>query len=273
MKKYLLMILFVLSIAPAFADEKQSAYDRVMDSGKIRCGYVVWEPGIIKDANTGKLSGIFYDMMNEVGTRLSLKIDWVEETGWSDALEALNTTRFDAICSHFWATSARARRVDFSIPLHYSKATFWVRADDKRFDKDLSAFNDPKIKLIYIEGTAESQLMRSRFPKASFFTMPQLTPTPEEFLALKLKKGDAIVSDPYTAYEFVKANPGVLKEIHPDQPLNTYPNVMMLPGGEYRFNQMINNTIRELQLDGTINSILDKYKVRRFYTPVAQPYQ
>jgi hypothetical protein len=40
---------------PAFAVEKESAFDRVMKSGVIRCGYWVRSPMITKDLNTGEI--------------------------------------------------------------------------------------------------------------------------------------------------------------------------------------------------------------------------
>ena len=45
---------------------KESTYERVIRTGEIRCAYAVYEPPLIKDPNTGKLSGIFYDVMEEV---------------------------------------------------------------------------------------------------------------------------------------------------------------------------------------------------------------
>lgn len=56
--KFLTAIAFiavVLSAAPAFAG---SVYDRVMESGKIRCGYTLYSIGLNRDINSGDLWGI-----------------------------------------------------------------------------------------------------------------------------------------------------------------------------------------------------------------------
>ncbi len=50
----------------------QSTYDRVIQSGKIRCGYIVYPPGCIKDPNTGKLSGIGIDTIELVAKKTGL---------------------------------------------------------------------------------------------------------------------------------------------------------------------------------------------------------
>ncbi|MGQ0527879.1 MAG: hypothetical protein ACT4OY_07645 [Alphaproteobacteria bacterium] len=66
----LAIILSFAFILPAFAAENASTFDRVMKSGTIRCGYPIWMPVIYKDAQTGELKGLLYDLMQEAGKRL-----------------------------------------------------------------------------------------------------------------------------------------------------------------------------------------------------------
>jgi Bacterial extracellular solute-binding proteins, family 3 len=67
--------------------EAKSVYSRVIESGKIRCGYIPYEPGLIKDPNTGKFSGIMHDTMEEIAKSLNLKVEWTEEVGWGTMIE------------------------------------------------------------------------------------------------------------------------------------------------------------------------------------------
>jgi len=53
--------------------KSDSVYDRVIQSGKIRCGYCVYNPGCLKDPATGKLSGIGVDALEVVAKNLGLK--------------------------------------------------------------------------------------------------------------------------------------------------------------------------------------------------------
>ncbi len=48
---------------------KQSLYDRVIQSGKIRCAYAVFFPSCMKDPNTGKMSGIGVDTIELVAKK------------------------------------------------------------------------------------------------------------------------------------------------------------------------------------------------------------
>ena len=58
--------------AVSLPKEKESVYERVIRTGKIRCGYAVWQPVLMKDPNTGAFSGVYYDYMNLLAARLGL---------------------------------------------------------------------------------------------------------------------------------------------------------------------------------------------------------
>lgn len=106
MKQLILLLALGLSLmaAPAFAEDgTESAYERVMRTQTIRCGYVVYPPAVIQDPNTGALSGIIYDVMQEAGNLLGLEIEWAEEVGWANTVETIRTGRTDAICVGFSA--------------------------------------------------------------------------------------------------------------------------------------------------------------------------
>jgi hypothetical protein len=45
---------------------QESAYDRIIKSGNIRCGYIVYPPNTIRDPKTGAFSGISYDIMSRI---------------------------------------------------------------------------------------------------------------------------------------------------------------------------------------------------------------
>ncbi len=98
--KYLLILLLIMFSFPTYADES-SVYDRVMKSGKIICGYGIYDPSLIKNPNTGEFSGIFYEVTNELGRRLGLEIEWAEETGYGVIAEGFRTNRFDVFVQPF----------------------------------------------------------------------------------------------------------------------------------------------------------------------------
>src|SRR4051812_48435106 len=78
------------------AIRKETAYERILRTGTLRCGYGIWPPVMLmKDANTGKISGVLVDITKEMAKALNLKVEWIEETGWAEWAEALKAHRFD----------------------------------------------------------------------------------------------------------------------------------------------------------------------------------
>lgn len=68
---------------------KTSEYDQGMAKRTLRCGYISDPPVLVKDLNSGELSGFFVDLMAEIGQTLNLKIVWAKEVGWANKLEGL----------------------------------------------------------------------------------------------------------------------------------------------------------------------------------------
>ena len=100
MLKNLMIAALLLLPAPVLAAPSESAFDRVMRTNTLRCGYWNWAPLFSVDTATEQQSGIFYDLMAYIGPAMGLKVEWTKEvTGqgpgvvWSRL--ALSTT---ALC-------------------------------------------------------------------------------------------------------------------------------------------------------------------------------
>lgn len=149
-------------------------YTRVLDSGQLRVGYIVFPPYISKNSATGQISGIFYDFTEELGRNLGLKIVWVEEVNLTNLSVGFTNNRIDMIVTPLWRSAARARSVRFSVPLFYSVVGTYVRSSDNRFDKDLGRLNSSDITVAAIDGELAGEISKIDFPKAKVSSLPQL---------------------------------------------------------------------------------------------------
>ena len=268
---YIALCLFVTF--PAYAE---STYDRVIASGTIRCGYVVWPPSFVIDPNTQEKSGVFYDLTNEAAKRLSLKVEWVEEAGWSTAIEGITQKRYDAVCTNFWPTPARARMSTFSVPVNYSPLYVWVKKDSpllKSPPKSINDLNKETFTFAYVDGTTPAQIIARRFPLAKNVSYPEKTQLTDMLVGLAGGKGDVAIADSITVSEYLKSNPGTLVKLFDKEPVVVNPNTMLLPAGETKFNDMINTTLQDIVADGTFDEILTKNKTHDLYIPLAEPYK
>jgi len=105
---------------------KETRLEQIKRTGVLRCGYVNWPPFTQKDPNTGKLSGMSYEIVEEIGRQLKLKVEWVSEVSTGSMLSDINLNRFDMICSPFAITPGRAREANFTMPFSYMPVYMYV---------------------------------------------------------------------------------------------------------------------------------------------------
>lgn len=274
MKKLIYAALALAFLAsPAFAaDSKESAYGRIMRTGTIRCGYFLFPPMSVRDAQTGKMSGISVDIFNKLGENLSLKVEWAEEVSFAGLIPGLQTGRYDAICTPMWPTAARAREVEFTAPQFYAALGIWVRADDDRFDNNIDAINDPAVTITGVDGQIEQTVHDEQFPAAKMLSLPGGTDFTVQMMNIVTGKADVTFVDRTAGGLFETAHPGKIKNIASDKPLRVFPFSIAVPGSETRLKNMLDVAIQELHNTGYIERALKEYDPERLLLPVAKPY-
>jgi ABC-type amino acid transport substrate-binding protein len=271
MKKYILLIAFLVISFPALAQEKESASDRVLRTGTIRCGYVLWSPAIYKDPNTGAISGLIPAIVDAVGKKLELKIEWAEETGWAAITEGLTTGRYDMACTGLYINAPRARRIGYSDPYFYAPLLIAVRTDEQRL-KQNADLNSEAFRIAILEGEASSIVARRSFPAARTITLPQGAEFSQLYEEVRTGKADATLIDAASFAEYSKVNPGALR-IMDTQPVNIFPVAFGLPQKDIAFKTMIDAALSEIQNDGTMERAMNENEIyRTLFYRVAQPY-
>jgi polar amino acid transport system substrate-binding protein len=278
MKNLLLSLMLLFLAMPAWAEEtpKESTYDRVMRTGIIRCGYVVLPPHIIKDPNSGAMSGIIYDVMEEAAKLLDVKIEWAEEVGFATMNTGLQTGRYDAICFNYWQNPADGKLgyIGFSTPLYYMPVGAYVRADDTRFDRNIMALNDPAVRISSSDGQISALIARQDFPKAQVLSLPNMTDVAQNFMEIAANKADVTFLSLRDGYKFEEKNPGKIKNVASKQPVRVFGSVIAIPQSDRKFEIMLNTAFIQLLNGGGVDRILKKYEeYPGAVFPVSRPYE
>jgi ABC-type amino acid transport substrate-binding protein len=251
---------------------RETTYERVMRTGTIRCAYILYPTFLDKDINTGALSGIFYDIVNEVGKQLSLKVEWVEQVGFSNAFEGFKTGRYDIIASGFTPTPGRARVAEFTTPTSYIPFYAYVRTDDKRFDNNTSKINDSSVTVAVMEGQLSQVVKEEDFPKAKILSLPNMAEDSQVFLQVEMNKADVAMAEPATAQVYIDRNPSKIRRLE-GQPLRMQPISIPVPVGEESLKSMINTTLQTLLGTGFIRRTYARHAAAQgFFFPPAQPW-
>ncbi|MEJ0063037.1 MAG: transporter substrate-binding domain-containing protein [Alphaproteobacteria bacterium] len=261
------------AVTPAAAPTKESAYDRVMRTKTLRCGYALWPPYMLtKDVNTGKVGGIFAEIAEKVADGLHLKLEWAEEVGWSSYIESLRTGRFDVMCAPLWVSAEKAEFLNYTLPLTYSALHFYVRAGDTRFDDNLQKLNAPEYKLATMDGEVSQMTAKRFFPKAAELSIPELADITQLFMNVATGKADGVFNEPGLAKDYASKNPGTLRQVT-KEPFQVFPNSMGMAIGENNLTRTIDSALTELMNSGEIDRIIAKYDPdRSIFMPVAKPY-
>jgi ABC-type amino acid transport substrate-binding protein len=254
---------------------RESLYDRIMRSGKIRCAYGVYSPGCMKDLNTGKLSGIGVEVMELAAKKLGLAIDWTEEVAWGTMIEGLGTNRYDIIILPIWPHASRAKVAAFSRPLYYSPLFAYVQSGRREIaGSNLSRFNSPAYTIATLDGATAQVIANEDFPKARQFSLPQQADVAQLLLAVSSGKADLTFTEPADVQRFLKYNPHTLQPVSLVKPVRVFANCWMFRRGENEFKAMLDTVLDEVINSGAMEKIIAKYEP----TPnslyrVAPPYQ
>jgi polar amino acid transport system substrate-binding protein len=272
----LVLVLVLLGPLAAFAgteEKEQTIHARVMETGIIRCGYFVWPSIFNVDANTGEKSGLFYDLVEELGKRLSLKIDWAQDLNFGTYLQDLENKKYDMECTGGWPTAERGKYVSYSKPLFYIPLVPLVRAGDTRFDDNILAANDSGVKAATIDGENSQNIRARMFPEAQEVGLPQTSSSAELMMSVAAGKADITFTDAVSATRFLEQNPSTLKIVSLSHPLKLIPQAFSIRSEEGRYENMMNIAIEEMILDGTVEVILKKYEGRqKIFVRAATPY-
>jgi ABC-type amino acid transport substrate-binding protein len=253
--------------------QSKSVYDCVIERGTIRCGYCIYNPGCLKEPSTGKLTGIGVDSIEMVAKNLGLKVEWKEEVGWGTMIEGLETNRYDMIATPVWATSDRAKVVDFSRPLYFSPVCAYVKAGNKTFNSgDLKKLDSPKYSIASIDGATAEIIAQEDFPNVRRVSLPQLSDFGQLLLTVSSGKADITFTEPADAAVFMKNNPGAIERI--GAPVRVFPNCWIFRRGQLEFKDMINTALDQLINSGAEERLIEKYEpLPNALYRVAVPYE
>lgn len=247
----------VKAVVPEQTAHKETAFERVMRTNTLRCGYIISEPFISIDLQSGQKSGLAVDYMAAIGKEIGLSIEWTEEVGWGSYDEGLKTGRYDVMCMPLWETGPRARSAIFTKPLYDSDMSMIARAEDSRLNK-INDINANNIIVATVEGDLSHSLKAQHFPLAQENALPTGTDNGLYFTNIVTKKADAGFAFKYVIDNFNKTSDKKLKVVG-NEPVQAYATALSVAHGETELKFMLDSTISTLIKSGQAAAIISKY--------------
>jgi polar amino acid transport system substrate-binding protein len=221
MKWWRLALFIVLAVAaascsgPAASDNAQDALDRIRAKHVMRVGYVDWAPCISREGHDAPVKGIFFDMVNEIASRLGVRVVWVE-TNLANFATDLNTGKIDFNVGPTYITIPRAAAVTFTIPISYVGNSGVVPVTSALNLRSIEDINHSNIRVAVLQGQAMDEFAKVKLSDAQL---------------LRLAGGD--LTAPLVAVSAGRADIGFMNTVTVDAYVASHPEVRrLLPGGK-----------------------------------------
>jgi len=197
----------LISCSDNSAKEQLSTLQKIQSERVLNVGYVVYEPTVIKDPNTGELSGHFVDAIRFIADVMNVELVF-HEADFSTFAAGLQSGRFDISIAATYRTIPRAMAVSFTNPIIYIGNGAIVSKDDVRF-KTLNDFNQPNLKIAVAQGEASHEYAKEHFSLAkinALSTSDLSLPLAE----VSVGRADIGLADAWSTAKYAKEHPEVI---------------------------------------------------------------
>jgi ABC-type amino acid transport substrate-binding protein len=253
-----LALLFLVSLTACTQQTQHvtsiSTLEQVVASSKIKVGYLLFPPTIIKNQTTGELSGHMVETIREIA-RLNKWTPEFIETDWSTFTSGLDSKRFDVSIVPTFVTIPRALSVYFTKPLMYIGNSAIAKTTETRFST-LASIDQPNITIAVTQGEAGDEYATANFKKAKITRFPGGDQS-LAFQAVVSGRADIALGDAYVTTQFAKANPQV-KDLFAKAPYNLTPVSWAVRKGDNEMLNFLNSSIDTLDIQGHLREYEQK---------------
>ncbi len=261
MKKLLTSALLLSSlvlVACSNTAEKQTEWERVKEAGVLK----VATPGTLYPTSyyddEKELVGYEIDMLEEIGERLDLEIEY-QEIGVAEAFTAVDSGKVDISVNNFDTTPERLEKYNMSVPYKYSIGGMIVREDGSSNIEaaDLSDWKGKKA-----GGGAGTQYMKIA-EKQGADPVSYDNVTNDVYLRdVSTGRTDFIPNDYYTqviAVKFITAQYPDIKVKMGTAKYNPTEQAIVMSKKDDSLKKKLDAVIEEMKADGTLKEISEEY--------------
>lgn len=240
------------------ADKAQTEWERIKEAGVLQ----VATPGTLYPTSfhndEDKLVGYEIDMLNEIGKRLDIKVEY-QEIGVAEAFTSLDSGKVDITVNNFDPTEERKEKYNVSEAYKYSVGGMIVREDGSSniTKADLSDWKGKKA-----GGGAGTQFMKIAEKMGAEPVIYDNVTNDVYLRDVSTGRTDFIPNDYYTQVIAVK----LITEKFPDIKVkmgdvkyNPSSSVIIMSKKDNSLKEKIDGVIKEMQEDGTLKAISETY--------------
>jgi len=231
--------------------------DQIKSAGTIKVGTSAdYPPFEYVDGNGNKV-GFDVELMEELGKRLGVKVEWVDMP-FDSLLAAVQQGKIDAAISAFNYSEERDKTVDFTEPYYTSEDAFLVA---EGFTGQIANPEDIAQYMVGVQtGTTQDGWITDNLVKPGKLAETNLfryDRVDQAVLDLKSGRIDVLMAD-YVPAQAVAKQQGGLKIVYHGV-LSSGPMNIVIPEGDSGLAQALNTVIQQLKTDGFIDQLAQKH--------------
>jgi ABC-type amino acid transport substrate-binding protein len=208
------------------------------------------------DGSSQKIVGFDVDMMEEVAKLINVKIEFKNLPSFDAIFAALSNKEFDLVVSSVSITDERKKIIDFTDPYLSIGQVITVQTNNS----GIKNIDDLKqAKLIGVQGgtTGEEAVKKAGIPTSQ---IKRYDTGDLPFQDLVNGAIDAVVADGPPSARFTEQLGGRIKVV--GEPFTTEDYGIALQKGDDELRNAINSAIKELKSNGTMHTLLEKWKLQ-----------
>lgn len=255
----LLALTMVVSCGQQRAPERGAdSFMKIKKERLITVGYMVAPPFVVRDPDSGRLSGTFVDTLNEITREMEVKVEFVEVT-LATFVAGLESKKFDLSIAPTFTTIPRAKSVAFTRPLLALGNSAIVRKGDERF-KTLHDIDREGIVVAVTQGEQGYEYAKTHFKKAKLkiLSVGDQALTFSEVLA---SRADVALGDAWFTAKFAATHPEA-RDLFAEKPYNVTPVAWAVRYSDLALLTFVNTCLDYLDSTGKLEEIDRKYDVK-----------
>ena len=231
---------------------KDSTLGKILSSGLLRVGYAQTGPFFYKNAKTGELGGIYFDLATELAKQMNIKLEFKEVT-FQNATVALRRNDYDVFGSALTYTIPRAMAVDYIGPLFEVGSLLMVHKDNAAKFKTLADFNKPSVTFSVVSGGSEEPRIPILFPNAKLITTTGQADLGAE--PVRAKKADVWMSSQVAVLLMAKRT-NWASAFDPSNPLDKRPSSWAVRYGDLEWKNFLDFWATFVRVNGETERLL-----------------
>ncbi len=265
-----LIAVVALITTPQTLELEETTFQKVIDKGELKACYVPWPPSVIKDPDTGEVSGFLIDITEMVAEDSGLEIEYVEST-WGGFTADLKTGKCDAAIAGLYPTIGRSTSVAFTDAFFYAGNSIIVNADETKL-KAMDDLNNKDVKLAVIQGEYGYIYAQKYLPEAELVVLEKSSDLTMPLVSVSTGKADAGFSASDTIKGYLNEHSEVKDML--GSPYSTTPITWATRTEDQELLNFLNNALDYLESSGDLEKTAAQYdcewfKVEKTYKEVS----